>query len=164
MKGDVTEGERPHGSLPPTAGRCSEWSGPAVDNARRPAHDRVQVTRETRGKWGTDKGCRCRQRVGPRPTDLAFSLVMACPVRDRRSGFESLEGYPPATGPPIDRLPYLRGVSCVFGRTRHRDGLATAVEWFLFVGEDGSYRVAVLMRKSSVSMDLARSEITSSTV
>ena len=50
MKCPVTEGERPHGSRQPTAGRCGEWSGPAVDRARRPAHDRVKVMRKPCGK------------------------------------------------------------------------------------------------------------------
>src|ERR1043166_5332352 len=56
MKCPVTEGERPHGSRQPSAGRCGEWSGPAVDWARRPAHDRVKVMRKPCGRRGTGRG------------------------------------------------------------------------------------------------------------
>ena len=50
------------GSRPP--GRCSEWSGPAVDSARWPANDRVMVTRKRAAIGEQTWVCRCRQETG----------------------------------------------------------------------------------------------------
>ena len=52
----VTEGERPHGSRQPTARRCGEWSGPAVDWARRSAMIASRL-------WENRKAKRERTRV-----------------------------------------------------------------------------------------------------
>jgi Phage integrase, N-terminal SAM-like domain len=56
----------------PTERRCGEWSGPAVDWARRPANDRVKVMRKPCGKQEPTRVADDGRNLNAESGDLAF--------------------------------------------------------------------------------------------
>ena len=86
-EGTCPEGKRPHGSRQPTERRCGEWSGPAVDWARRPAHDRVKVMRKPCSKLEPTRVAESAGCLTARTCDLASILggSSAPPGRVERS-------------------------------------------------------------------------------